>query len=181
MAWTRQKPEQNPPQPTARTKAEPARAPSPNPPSFRESAPNRAVNIGKSVHIKGDVTAKEDLTIDGTVDGRIVVKDNAVTIGPNGRITNRIQAKSVIVAGEVHGNITSADKVEIAATGSMLGDISAPRVVLADGARFKGSIDMEPKGDATRSAGAVTSPADSKTAANQSQPDAATDRLQRSA
>ena len=68
-----------------------------------------------------------------------------VTIGANGKITAEIQAKTVMVIGEVVGNITADDKVEVAATGSMRGDIVAPRVVLADGARFKGSIDMDRK------------------------------------
>jgi cytoskeletal protein CcmA (bactofilin family) len=108
----------------------------------------KVVNIGKSVQIKGELTGNEDLTIEGKVDGKIFLKDHGLTIGANGHITAEIHAKSVVVVGEVIGNITADDKVEVAATGSMKGDISAPRVVLADGARFKGSIDMEPKGSA---------------------------------
>jgi cytoskeletal protein CcmA (bactofilin family) len=108
----------------------------------------RIVNIGKSVQIKGELTGNEDLSIEGKVDGKIFLKDHSLTIGANGHITAEIHAKAVIVVGEVIGNITADDKVEVAATGSMQGDISAPRVVLADGARFKGSIDMEPKASA---------------------------------
>jgi len=133
MAWTRSEPEQ------------PVPAPQPNQPSYRENVPRQRATIGKSVHIKGDVTAKEDLVIEGTVEGRVVVTDHSLTIGPNSRVTNEIRAKSVVVGGEVQGNITAADRVEVSTTGSMLGDIAAPRVVLADGARFKGKIDMEPK------------------------------------
>jgi cytoskeletal protein CcmA (bactofilin family) len=68
-----------------------------------------------------------------------------VTIGQSGNVTAEIQAKSVVVGGQMKGNITADDKVEVAATGSMLGDVRSPRVVLADGARFKGSIDMAGK------------------------------------
>ncbi|MBZ5639411.1 MAG: polymer-forming cytoskeletal protein [Acidobacteriia bacterium] len=105
----------------------------------------KLVNIGQSIQIKGELTGNEDLTIEGKVDGKIGLKDHNLTIGANGKITAEIQAKTVMVIGEVVGNITADDKVEVAATGSMRGDIVAPRVVLADGARFKGSIDMDRK------------------------------------
>lgn len=102
-------------------------------------------NIGKSVQIKGELSGKEDLTIDGSVDGKIILDGHILTIGQNGRATAEIQATSVIVDGEMKGNITADDKVEVAATGTMRGDIRAPRVILADGARFSGSIDTESK------------------------------------
>jgi len=110
------------------------------------------VSIGQSIQIKGDLIGKEDLTIEGTVDGNINLEDHHLTIGPSGRITANIHAKTVMVVGEVVGNITAADKVEVAATGRMKGDITAPNLVLADGARFKGSVDMERKGAPTTSA-----------------------------
>jgi cytoskeletal protein CcmA (bactofilin family) len=106
---------------------------------------DKLVNIGQSIQIKGDLIGNEDLTIEGKVDGKINLKDHNLTIGSNGKITAEIQAKTVMVIGEVVGNITADDKVEVAATGAMKGDIVAPRVVLADGARFKGSIDMDRK------------------------------------
>ena len=105
----------------------------------------KLVNIGQSITIKGELTGNEDLTIEGKVEGKISLKDHNLTIGANGRISAEIFAKTVLVIGEIVGNMTADDKVEIAATGSMRGDIVAPRVVLADGARFKGSIDMEKK------------------------------------
>jgi cytoskeletal protein CcmA (bactofilin family) len=105
----------------------------------------KLVNIGQSIQIKGELTGNEDLTIEGKVEGKIVLKDHNLTIGANGKITAEIQAKTVMVIGEIVGNITADDKVEVAATGSMKGDIVAPRVALADGARFKGSIDMDRK------------------------------------
>ena len=108
----------------------------------------KIVNIGQSITIKGEVIGNEDLTIEGKVDGKIVLKDHNLTIGANGRISAEIHAKTVLVIGEIIGNVTADDKVEVAATGAMRGDILAPRVVLADGARFKGSIDMDAKGGA---------------------------------
>jgi cytoskeletal protein CcmA (bactofilin family) len=105
----------------------------------------KLVNIGQSIQIKGELTGNEDLTIEGKVDGKIVLKDHNLTIGANGKIVAEVQAKTVMVIGELVGNITADDKVEVAATGAMKGDIVSPRVVLADGARFKGSIDMERK------------------------------------
>jgi cytoskeletal protein CcmA (bactofilin family) len=105
----------------------------------------KIVNIGQSVQIKGELTGNEDLTIEGMVDGKILVKDHNLTIGTNGRIKAEVHAKTVIVVGQVNGNITADDKVEIAPSGSVEGDLRAPRVAIADGARFKGSIDMERK------------------------------------
>lgn len=105
----------------------------------------KLVNIGQSISIKGELTGNEDLTIEGRVEGKIILKDHNLTIGSNGRITAEIHAKTVLVLGEVIGNVTADDKVEVAATGALRGDILAPRVVLADGARFKGSIDMDRK------------------------------------
>ena len=99
--------------------------------------------IGKSLHIKGELSGSEDLSIEGKVEGKIILNGYNVTIGSNGRVTGEIQAKSVIVGGEVRGTITADEKVEVAATGNMLGDVRAGRVVLADGAHFKGSIDMD--------------------------------------
>ena len=112
----------------------------------------KIVNIGQSIHIKGELTGNEDLTIEGKVEGKVFLKDHNLTIGANGKITAEIQAKTVMVLGEVTGNITADDKVEVAASGTMRGDISAPRVVLADGAKFKGTIDMDRKPGATVSA-----------------------------
>ena len=107
---------------------------------------SKLVNIGQSVQIKGELIGNEDLTVEGKVDGKIILKDHNLTIGANGRITAEIHAKTVMIIGEVNGNVTADDKVEIAATGAMRGDIVSPRVVLADGSRFKGSIDMDRKG-----------------------------------
>jgi cytoskeletal protein CcmA (bactofilin family) len=104
------------------------------------------VNIGKSVVIKGELNGSEDLTIEGHVEGTIQLRDHVLTIGPNGRIKAQVFAKSVIVLGEVTGNVTANDKVDIRDNGSVDGDIVAPRVAIAEGAHFRGSVDMQRKG-----------------------------------
>jgi cytoskeletal protein CcmA (bactofilin family) len=109
---------------------------------------SQMANVGKSLQIKGELSGDEDLTIDGAVEGKILLHGHNLTIGQSGRVTAEVGAKSVMVGGDLKGNITADDKVEILATGSMKGDIRSPRVVLADGARFKGSIDMDGKGAA---------------------------------
>src|SRR5439155_22265309 len=103
------------------------------------------VNIGKSVVIKGELNGSEDLTVEGHVEGTIQLRDHVLTIGPNGRIKAQVFAKSVIVLGEVTGNVTASDKVDIRDNGSVDGDIISPRVAIAEGAHFRGSVDMQRK------------------------------------
>src|SRR5438874_3361983 len=110
------------------------------------------VNIGKSVVIKGELNGSEDLTIEGHVEGTIQLRDHVLTIGPNGRIKAQVFAKSVIVLGEVTGNVTASDKVDIRDNGSVDGDIVAPRVAIAEGAHFRGTADMQRKGGPVQSA-----------------------------
>jgi cytoskeletal protein CcmA (bactofilin family) len=106
------------------------------------------VNIGKSVVIKGELSGSEDLTIEGHVEGKIELKDNVLTIGPNGRIKAAVFAKAVIVLGEVNGNIAASEKVDIRDGGSVDGDIVSPKVAIAEGAHFRGSVDMQKKSGA---------------------------------
>lgn len=118
--------------------AEPAVAPQ-RPPSYVRDI----VNIGKSVVIKGELSGSEDLIIEGQVEGKIELRQNVLTIGPNGKIKAQIFAKAVVVQGEVTGNITATEKVDIRDNGSVDGDITSPRVAIAEGAHFRGSIDMQ--------------------------------------
>ena len=104
---------------------------------------DEVVNIGKSVFIKGELTGDEDLTIEGRVEGRIELKDHNLVIGPNGKINAEINAKNVTIIGSVVGNIAATEMIEIRASGSVIGDIKAPRVSIADGAHLKGSVDMQ--------------------------------------
>jgi cytoskeletal protein CcmA (bactofilin family) len=124
------------------------------------------VNIGKSVVIKGELNGSEDLTIEGQVEGTIQLREHVLTIGPNGKIKAQVFAKSVIVLGEVTGNVTATEKVDIRDKGSVDGDIISPRVAIAEGAHFRGSVDMQ------RKAAAVPAPAPAQ-AAKPAQPQAA--------
>ena len=108
------------------------------------------VNIGKSVVIKGELNGSEDLTIEGHVEGTIQLRDHVLTIGPNGKIKAQVFAKSVIVLGEVTGNVTASEKVDIRDNGSVDGDIVSPRVAIAEGAHFRGSVDMQRKAGAEK-------------------------------
>ena len=103
------------------------------------------VNIGKSVVIKGELNGSEDLTIEGRVEGKIELKDHVLTIGANGKIQAEVFAKALIVLGEVKGNIAASEKVDIRDGGSVEGDIVSPRVAIAEGAHFRGSVDMQRK------------------------------------
>jgi cytoskeletal protein CcmA (bactofilin family) len=128
------------------------------------------VNIGKSVVIKGELNGSEDLTIEGHVEGTIQLREHVLTIGPNGRIKAQVFAKSVIVLGEVTGNVTASDKVDIRDNGSVDGDIISPRVAIAEGAHFRGSVDMQRKGGAPAQAAQATQSTQSAPAAQPAQP-----------
>ena len=135
----------------------PASTPSVQPPAAEAARPQpntthdhrlekSTVNIGKSVVIKGELNGSEDLTIEGQVEGKIELRQNVLTIGPNGKIKAQLFAKSVIILGEVTGNVTATEKVDIRDNGSVDGDIASPRVAIAEGAHFRGSIDMQRSG-----------------------------------
>ena len=110
----------------------------------------RIVNIGPSIQIKGELQGDEDLTIDGRVEGKIELRDHNLTVGPNGKIKADLFAKTIVIAGDVTGNAHAAERVEIAPTGRLTGDIHSPRITIADGAHFKGSVDMERAAEAGR-------------------------------
>jgi len=132
------------------------------------------VNIGKSVVIKGELSGSEDLTIEGQVDGKIELRQNVLTIGPNGKIKAQVFAKSVVILGEVTGNVTASEKVDIRDNGSVDGDIAAPRVAIAEGAHFRGSIDMQRTGSKPESKAESKPEAKPATPANQPTPTGAT-------
>lgn len=122
------------------------------------------MNIGKSVIIKGDLTGSEDLTIEGQVEGKIELRQNVLTIGANGKIKAQIFAKIVIVQGDVQGNITATERIDIRDNGSVDGDLSSPRIAIADGAHFRGSIDMQ-RANKPSATGGDAKPAEAKAAA----------------
>jgi len=133
----------------------------PSAPVAQQAEPRRIerdlVNIGKSVVIKGELSGSEDLTIEGQVEGKIELKDHLLTIGPNGRIKAQVFAKTVIALGEVNGNVSASEKVEIRDGGSVDGDIISPRVAIAEGAHFRGSVDMQKKGGSSSTSASTSS------------------------
>lgn len=168
--WKRdESPKPAPPAPAPAPAAMPAPTPAaPSGGAIRREVGRDNVNIGKSVFIKGELSGSEDLTIEGNVEGRIELKDNTLTIGPNGKIRAEVFAKQVIVLGEVTGNVTASEKVDIRDNGSVDGDVTSPRVAIAEGAHFRGAIDMQRAGQAkgTKPAAApAATPAASSSAA----------------
>ena len=126
---------------------------------LRQKTERDMVNIGKSVVIKGELSGSEDLTIEGHVEGKIELRENVLTIGPNGKIRAEVFAKSVIVLGEVSGNVAASEKVDIRDNGSVDGDIVSPKVAIAEGAHFRGSVDMQRSGAAKPAQAAAPQPA----------------------
>jgi cytoskeletal protein CcmA (bactofilin family) len=100
------------------------------------------VHIGPSICIKGELSGDEDLTIEGRVEGKIELKSHNLTIGPKGKINASVHANTVTIKGEVTGNVFAKERVDIADSGRLNGDITSPRIVIADGAHFRGSVDM---------------------------------------
>ena len=124
----------------------------PEEPMVKESVPlntpkksNRLGYIGESIFIKGELTGNEDLTIEGKVEGKIELKGHHLIIGGSGTANAEIFAKSVTISGEVIGNVRADERIEIANKGKLKGNISSPRITIADGAHFKGSVDMDAK------------------------------------
>lgn len=108
-----------------------------------------AAVIGKSIVIKGELSGDEDLTVEGTVEGKITLSNNNVIIGPNGRVTADVSAQTVTITGNVEGDVSASELVEITDSGSLKGNIKAPRLTIADGAFFQGSVEMQKASTAT--------------------------------
>lgn len=111
----------------------------------RAAAPSSPVTIGASVVIKGELSAKEDLTLAGRVEGKVEVHDHVVRVARGAQVNAEINARAVIVEGTVTGNINAAERIELLENGSVEGDISAPKIAMAEGAEFRGKIDMAAK------------------------------------
>lgn len=98
--------------------------------------------IGSSIVIDGEISGDEDLVIQGTVKGRIALKESLIVEG-SGVVEADIETQNVEIAGQVTGNISASDRVELKSDCRVVGDIKAPRVLIADGASFKGNVDMD--------------------------------------
>ena len=115
----------------------------PNRPTESFDAP-RAGNavLGKSVIVKGQIFSREDLTIDGEVEGTVEMQEHRLTVGPNGKVRASVKAREVIVLGTMHGNVETSDQIDIRKEAKLVGDIKTARIVIEDGAYFKGNIDI---------------------------------------
>jgi len=107
-----------------------------------ETESRNTATIGKAVRIKGEIFTKEDLYVDGDVDGIIESQDNKVTIGPNGRVQASVHAREVVILGQVQGDVEATDKVDLRKDAKLVGNITTARISIEDGALFKGSIDI---------------------------------------
>ena len=116
-------------------------------------------NIGKAISIRGDLTGNEDMVIEGKVEGKVDLPNNQLTIGANGDVKAEIHAKSVVVVGRLVGNVFGLERIEIQATGKIEGDVTAPKLIVAEGAQLNGAIQMTQKGTREETAGAETATA----------------------
>jgi len=114
-----------------------------------DGARGGSASIGKAVKIVGQITSREDLYVDGDVEGSLELLEHKLTIGPNGNIRAGVKAREVVALGAIQGNVEATDRIEIRKDAKLVGDIKTARIVIEDGAYFKGSIDIvktEPKG-----------------------------------
>ena len=135
----------NPAKPTDARDPQTDREPAPAPRASSHERPGSVATIGPSIVIKGDLSGEEDLVIQGNVEGTINLKQNNLTIGQDGRVNANIHAHTITVEGTLKGDVVGEDKVIIKKTGNVNGNVTAPRVSLEDGAKFKGSMDMDYK------------------------------------
>jgi cytoskeletal protein CcmA (bactofilin family) len=113
-----------------------------------ETSRGGSATIGKAVKINGQIYSREDLYVDGDVEGTIELLDHKLTIGPNGKVHAGVKAREVVALGSIQGNVEASDRIEIRKDAKLVGDIKTARIVIEDGAYFKGSIDIvksEPK------------------------------------
>lgn len=101
-----------------------------------------SATLGKNVTVKGQIFAREDLTIDGEVEGTVECHEHRLTIGPNARVQAGLKAREIVIQGSIQGNVDAVDKIDIKKEAKLVGDIKTSRIVIEDGAYFKGSIDI---------------------------------------
>ena len=118
-----------------------------------ESDTRGSAVIGKAVKIVGQIFSKEDLFVDGDVEGTVEALEHRLIIGPHGTVHATVKAREVVAQGNVQGNVEATEKIEIRKDAKLVGDIRTARIIIEDGAYFKGSIDIvkpEPKGAAAK-------------------------------
>ena len=104
--------------------------------------------LGASLHVKGEISGNEDLHVDGSVEGLIQLEDRKLTVGASAKLTADVVAREVVVYGAVKGNLRARDRIEIKKDGSVVGDLTTARIMIEDGAYFKGSIEIDRTGSA---------------------------------
>jgi cytoskeletal protein CcmA (bactofilin family) len=119
--------------------------------TYPSTANSGTARLGGSLHVKGEITGNEDLHIDGSVEGLVQLEDRKLTVGASAKVTADIIAREVVVYGNVKGNLRARDRIEIKKDGSVVGDLTTARIMIEDGAYFKGSIEIDKTGDATDS------------------------------
>jgi cytoskeletal protein CcmA (bactofilin family) len=130
------------------------------PARFEAETRGGAATIGKAVKVVGQIFSREDLYVDGEVEGTVEALEHKLTIGPNGTVKATVKAREVVALGNIQGNVEAADKIEIRKDAKLTGDIRTARIIIEDGAYFKGSIDIvkpEPVKSAKASAPAAQS------------------------
>ena len=142
--WNKKKEDEYPaktgsPLPAAAGNAAMSTAPAP---SHHTHEARGTAMIGKSVMIKGQIFSREDLTIDGEVEGSVELQEHRLTVGPNGKVQAGIKAREIVVLGAIQGNVEASEKIDIRKDARLVGDIKTARIVIEDGAYFKGSIDI---------------------------------------
>ena len=147
--------------PTA-TEDPPTSAPPTSAVSGTPASSRRAAVIGPSITIKGDLSGEEDLVIEGQVEGEVVLRKHMVVIGSGGRLKADVHGQKIHVEGQIEGNLLGEQEVIIRKSGRVSGNITAPRVTLEDGCKFRGNVDMNPRPTREVQAGAMASAPSSK-------------------
>ena len=119
-------------------------------------ASSGTARLGASLHVKGEITGNEDLAIDGSVEGLVHLEDRKLTIGASAKLTADVIAREVVVYGNVKGNLRARDRIEIKKDGSVIGDLTTARIMIEDGAYFKGSIEIDKSGEKESGAGSFS-------------------------
>jgi cytoskeletal protein CcmA (bactofilin family) len=176
--WGNKKPETHTAQPEQRNPRE-NQAPKPAPATWEgktamstdalrplgSTADRATARLGASLHVKGEITGNEDLQIDGSVEGLVQLDERKLVIGATSKVTADVIAREVVVYGNVKGNLRAKDRIEIKKDGSVVGDLTTSRIMIEDGAYFKGSIEIDKAAEKDAARSAFAKPATAQAAA----------------
>lgn len=150
MWWEKEKksqPDVSDSQPTVPEISETIKVETPMPESIRRDSSGNSqgqiqATIGRSIILKGELSANEDLIIEGQFEGTVNLQDHCLTVGSNGKVKAEIQARQVVILGSVNGNVNAREKIEVRRSGNVTGDLTSASISIEEGAYFKGSIDI---------------------------------------